>query len=148
MSYSLFFDVYALGQAVRRLLAAAMAEGPLSPEDYAIYSAIFEDERITPTAMAARLGMPLTTVMDHLARLEARGHARRIPDSRDRRATQVVLTAEGLLAHRQANNLFEEAYRAFVASLTVSESSGRASLELIRVAVESARAELEQLPVR
>src|SRR5215210_6312174 len=95
-SPSLFFEVYALGQAVRRLLAQQMAQSPLTPEEYALYSAIFEDERLTPTRMARRLGLPLTTVMDHLARLEARGHVRRTVSASDRRATMVNLTAAGL----------------------------------------------------
>ena len=48
---SIFFDVYALGQSISRLLATAMADSPLTPEEYALYSAIFEDEQITPTAL-------------------------------------------------------------------------------------------------
>src|SRR5690349_15738534 len=103
---SLFFDVFALGHSIGRLLAVAMADSPLTPEDYAIYSAIFEDERITPTALARRLGMPLTTAMDQVARLESRGHARRSPDPRDGRASLITLTAQGLAAHRDANRFF------------------------------------------
>jgi DNA-binding MarR family transcriptional regulator len=132
--------VYALGQAVRRFLAEAMADGPLSPEDYAIYSAVFEDERITPTRMAARLGTPLTTVMDHIARLERRGHVSRMPDPADRRATQIVLTGEGLAAHRGANQRFERAYRDFLATLSVSEVDAQRSLQVVREAVEMTRA--------
>jgi DNA-binding MarR family transcriptional regulator len=137
-SSSLLFDVYALSQAVRRLLAVAMAPGPLRPEDYAIYSAIFEPEAITPTDLAARLGLPLTTLMDHLARLEARGQVRRAPSPADRRASVVVLTAEGLAAHRAAHALFEAAYQSFVGSLSGGELAARRSLGEIRTAVEQA----------
>ena len=61
---SLVYEVFVLGQAVKRLLDAAMADGPLRPEEYAVYSVVFEAESVTPTAMAAALAMPLTTVMD------------------------------------------------------------------------------------
>lgn len=136
----MFFEVFALGQSIRRLLVAAMADSPLRPEDYGIYSAIFEDEQITPTGMANRLGMPLTTVMDHVARLEARGHARRTVDPRDRRATQLVLTANGLAAHREANRHFEGAYASFVDALDVDKETATSWLSLIREAVEEAAA--------
>ena len=61
---SLLYEIFVLGQAVRRMLDAAMADGPLRPEEYAVYSVVFEPELITPTAMAVALSMPLTTVMD------------------------------------------------------------------------------------
>ena len=136
-SPSIFFEVYALGQAVRRLLAEAMADSPLTPEEYAIYSAIFEDELLTPTRMARRLGLPLTTTMDHVARLEARGHVRRTVSAADRRATVVSLTASGLAAHREANRFFERAYDLFVRALAVDEATATTSLAVIRDAVEA-----------
>ena len=135
---SLFFDVYALGHSIGRLLATSMAESPLTPEDYAIYSAIFEDERITPTALSRLLGMPLTTVMDQVARLESRGHARRSVDPRDRRASLITLTAQGLAAHRDANRHFERGYAAFADALSVDESTAAEWLRVIRSAVEAA----------
>lgn len=139
-SPSLFFEVYALGQAVRRLLADAMASSPLTPAEYAIYSAIFEDERLTPTRMARRLGMPLTTAMDHIARLEALGHVRRTVSATDRRATLVSLTASGLAAHRAANHNFERAYEGFLAELEIDEMDATKTLVSLREAVEQALA--------
>ena len=47
-TYSLFFDVFVLGQRVRELLAATMATSPLRPDEYAIYSVVFEDEAVSP----------------------------------------------------------------------------------------------------
>jgi DNA-binding MarR family transcriptional regulator len=135
---SLLFDIFALNQALARLLDAYMAESPLSPSAYALYSAIFEPESIKPTELAARLGMPLTTVMDHLARLAARGDIARMPDPDDRRATRVVLTASGLAAHRAANVSFEKAYRAFDAALGRGEADAQRALRAVRDAVEEA----------
>ena len=116
-TYSLFFDLFVLSHRIRELLAASMATSPLRPEDYAIYSVVFEDEAVSPTVMAAQLSMPLTTVVDAIRTMERRGHLRRIATPRDRRSYLVVLTGEGLRAHAEANASFEVGYQAFAARL-------------------------------
>jgi DNA-binding MarR family transcriptional regulator len=136
---SLLFDVFALNQAVGRFLADAMREGPLTPAEYAVASAIFELEAATPTAIAARLGMRLTTFMDQLRVMERRGHARRIPHPTDRRSYRVVLSADGLAAHRAANRRFEAAYAAFVQALGGGEVRPRQVLRAMRDAADRAR---------
>jgi DNA-binding MarR family transcriptional regulator len=136
---SLLFDVFALNQAVGRLLASVMREGPLTPAEYAVYSAMFELESATPTALAARLGMRLTTFMDQLRLVEQRGHARRIPHPTDRRSYRVVLTADGLAAHRAANRLFEAAHAALVDALGGGEARPRQVLRSMREAADRAR---------
>lgn len=139
---SLLFDVFAAGQAVARLLASAMRDGPLTPSEYAIYSAIFELEAATPTAIAARLGMPLTTVVDQLRAIEARGDAARLAHPTDRRSYRIVLTAAGREAHGAANAGFEAAHGAFVAGLPAGEERARLGLGDIRLAAERAAGEL------
>ena len=136
---SLLFEVFALNQAVGRFLAYAMRDGPLTPAEYAVYSAMFELESGTPTALAARLGMRLTTFMDQLRLVERRGHARRLPNPADRRSYRVVLNADGLAAHRAANRLFERAYDAFVETLGGGEVRPRQVLRAMREAADRAR---------
>jgi DNA-binding MarR family transcriptional regulator len=136
---SLLFEVFALNQAVGRFLADAMREGPLTPAEYAVYSAMFELESGTPTALAARLGMRLTTFVDQLRAVEARGHARRLPNAADRRSYRVVLTTDGLSAHRAANRLFERAHDAFVDELGGGEVRPRQVLRAMREAADRAR---------
>jgi DNA-binding MarR family transcriptional regulator len=137
---SLLFDVFAVNQAVGRMLAAAMRDGPLTPAEYALYSAIFELEAASPTAIANRLGMRLTTFMDHLRTILERGHARRIDHPTDGRSYRVVLTAAGLAAHRDANRRFETASRAFLAALAGvgidGERAVKDSLAAIRAAAD------------
>jgi DNA-binding MarR family transcriptional regulator len=135
---SLLFDVFATSQAVGRLLAGAMRDGPLSPSEYAISSAIFELEAATPTVLAARLGMPLTTLADHLRSIERRGHAARLPHPSDGRSYRVVLTAKGRAAHQAANAGFEAAHRAFTAALAAGEARARQGLADIRAAADVA----------
>ncbi len=137
---TLLFDVFALNQAVGRLLEEAMAEGPLSPAEYALYSAVFELEAASPTALADRLGMPLTTLIDRLREVETRGHARRLPNPDDGRSHLVVLTAAGLAAHAAASRVFEVAHRAVVAALPSSEDDAQRELLRVRTAVDRALA--------
>jgi DNA-binding MarR family transcriptional regulator len=136
------FDVFALNHAVGRLLAEAMRDGPLTPGEYAVYSAVFELEAASPTELAARLGMRLTTFMDQLRLLESRLHARRIGHPRDGRSYRVVLTAAGLAAHRAANGQFEAAFLAFVSHLPDGEAAAKAGLSVIREAADAALAGL------
>ncbi len=138
MATSLLFDVFALNQSVGRLLGIVMADGPLTPAAYALYSAIFELEAASPTAIADRLGMPLTTLVDRLREVEARGHARRLPNPADRRSHLVVLSAAGLAAHAAANRLFEIAHQAVIQALPEPESDVRRDLAIIRTAIETA----------
>ena len=135
---SILFDVFALGQSVGRLLAAAMRDGPLTPNEYAVYSAVFELEAATPTELAARLGMRLTTFMDQLRLLDDRGHARRVPHPTDGRSYRVVLTATGHEAHRAANRQFEAAYLAFLSHLPDGEAAAQAGLLVVRRAADAA----------
>lgn len=140
---SLLFDVFALGQSVGRLLSEAMRDGPLTPAEYAVYSAIFELEAASPTALSARLGMHLTTFMDQLRAIERRGHAARVDNPADRRSYRVVLTAMGLEAHRAANRAFERADAAFRAGLPEGEGAAKAALRSIRDAADVAHGDLD-----
>jgi DNA-binding MarR family transcriptional regulator len=137
---SLLFEVFALNQAVGRFLAEAMRDSPLTPAEYAVYSAIFELEAATPTALAARLGVRLTTFIDQLRLMERRGHARRVPHPTDRRSYRVVLTADGLAAHREANRLFETAHAAYVEAMGGGEVRPRQVLRAMREAADRAEA--------
>jgi DNA-binding MarR family transcriptional regulator len=136
---SLLFDVFALGQSVGRLLSEAMRQGPLTPAEYAVYSAIFELEAASPTRLAARLGMRLTTFVDQLRLIERRGHAARLDNPTDRRSYRVVLTTVGREAHRAANRQFEAADARFRALLPDGEQPAKAALRAIREAAEAAR---------
>src|SRR4029077_7453650 len=127
-----------LNQAVGQLLREAMAGGPLTPEEYAIYSVVFEAESVTPTEMSERMSMPMTTVMEKVRLLESRGHARRVAHPPDGRSYHLVLTAQGLAAHKQSNQRFEVAYRAFLDSLAGDELRAQAQLARLRIAAERA----------
>jgi DNA-binding MarR family transcriptional regulator len=142
LATSILFDVFALNQAVGRFLDDALRDGPLTPGEYAVYSAVFELEAATPTQLATRLGMHLTTFMDQLRAMERRGHATRVGHPTDRRSYRVVLTAAGLEAHRAANRRFERAAAVFRDHLPDGEAAARTALSRVRAAADAARISL------
>jgi len=136
---SILFDVFALGQRVRTLLQTAMRDAPLRPDEYAAYSVLFESGTITMTRMARELGMPVTTAADYVRAMRARGHVRREANPADQRSYLLALTPAGTGAHREANRLFERAYRALVAELgPLDEAATRVTLQRLAASAERA----------
>jgi DNA-binding MarR family transcriptional regulator len=89
----------------------------LPPEDYPMYVMIGAEGPWTPTAFAARVEMPLSTVLFRIGRLESRGHAERIPNPDDRRSYLVRLTDEGQRLLGQARPRFRACAEAVEAAL-------------------------------
>lgn len=141
---SLLYDTFVLNQSVGIMLGRAMAPAPLSPDEYAIYSHIFEYDRCTPSEMARDLSMPLQTVSDWVALLRKRGHLVSITNDRDRRSYRVSLTDEGLRMQRETNVHFERAYRLFIKSLGSPEQEMRAHIQQMTRAVHTATMTIEK----
>jgi DNA-binding MarR family transcriptional regulator len=103
---TILLDVFVTNQLRERLIAAALEGLELPPEDYPMYVMIGAEGPWTPTAFAARMEMPLSTVLFRVGRLESRGHAERVPNPDDRRSYLVRLTDEGQGLLRQARPRF------------------------------------------
>ena len=103
---TVLFDVFLANQARQQLIAAALEGTQLPPEDYPFYVFVGAEGPWTPTALAKRLEMPLTTVLFRLRRLERRGHAERIPNPDDRRSFLIRLTPAGQRLLRKARPKF------------------------------------------
>lgn len=136
---SILFHVFRLGGEVESLLAEALVDAPLTPGEYAIYSAVFEAEPVTPKEIGRELGMPPQTVSDWLAVLRRRDHLRSGPNPRDKRSVLVWLSANGRRAHRETSVLFESAFEAVVAELPDGEAAARREVITIIDAVRRAR---------
>jgi len=141
---SLLFDVFVLAQRVRALLGRSMADAPLRPDEYAVYSVVSEFGPITPSALAARLGMSRTTMTDYVRGMSERGHVARTGNPRDSRSYLIELTDTGRRAHRVANGAFEEANRLFLAALPLPEETSRKLLAGIGAAADEALERLEE----
>jgi DNA-binding MarR family transcriptional regulator len=128
---SLLFELHAASRAVGELLAAAMADSPLTPEEYAVYSVLFDEGPHAPTELARRTGMPPTSMSHFVRAMFERGHAQRAPSTEDRRSYRIVLTPAGLAAHGSASRAFAEADQRFIRALAVDEEEARATLRAI-----------------
>lgn len=136
---SLLFDVFVASQAVGALVDDALAGSPLDATGYAVCSAVFDEEALTPTTLARRLGMPLTTAIDHVRSLERRGFVARRRNPADGRSFLVVLTGDGMAAHRGASERFEVGWRRFSTALDLPPDDVRAVLSAITAAATRAR---------
>jgi DNA-binding MarR family transcriptional regulator len=139
---SVLFELFATQQRVRTLVQRAMADATLTPDDYAVYSVLFDEGPQTPTDLARRVGMPPTSMSHYVRALIERGHAVRQPVPADRRSYQLALTDEGLGAHASASRAFAEADRRFMAALTLDSDAARTALRMIGEAASTAEASL------
>ena len=103
---TVLFDVFLANQKRQQLIAAALVGTELPPEDYPLYVFIGAEGPWTPTGLAQRLEMPLTTVLFRIRRLERRGDAERIPNPDDRRSFLISLTPAGQRLLRKARPRF------------------------------------------
>ena len=125
---SLLFELYAASRAAGELLRAALVDSPLTPEEYAVYSVLFDEGPHAPTELARRSGMPPTSMSHFVRAMFERGHAERAPSPADRRSYRIVLTEAGLEAHAAASAAFSEANARFVGALAADEEEARAVL--------------------
>ncbi len=133
------------GHRVRSLLAEAMEGSPLTAEEYAVYSLIFEIGPVSATQLSREAGLPLTTALDLVRTLEGRGHVIKRRDPRDQRAMSVRLSPEGLAVQQAAEKYFAEADRRLRAALDLDASAISRTLialaEAAETALESLRAD-------
>ena len=139
---SLLFDLFATEQRVRTLIGRAMADADLRPDEYAVYSVLFDEGPQTPSDLARRVGMPPTTMSHFVRALLERGHAEREVVSSDRRSYRLALTLAGLQAHAAAGGAFRAADQRFSAALRIEPEGARAVLLAIGEAAVEAEADL------
>jgi len=92
---SLLLLVVAANQRMGQLVERELAADGVAAADYALLSLVGARGPARLTEVAGELGMPLTTASDAVRRLEARGHATRLPNPDDGRSVLVALTESG-----------------------------------------------------
>jgi DNA-binding MarR family transcriptional regulator len=133
-----FLLAHAVSQLTGRLMAEHMAGSGLSPNDFAVYSVIHVEERITPSLLAEILGMPPTSLSYVIRRIEDLGDLRRVANPEDGRSVLLELTGKGHRLTHQAEKGFAKAIRAFRAELDIDERHLLDQLEAMSAALERA----------
>lgn len=135
---SLLFDLFVTAQRVRRVLSDGMAKSGMRPDEYAVYSLLFEKGPLTATEMADLLGMPLTTVLDYLRAMSSDRHVERTPHPTDRRALQLRLSRSGVAAHKRAHDHWELVRKRIEGGLPIPIDRVRFALQALDEAANKA----------
>ena len=101
--------VYALSRQSGQLLTTCFEDAPLTPDDFAVYSALRLVAPATPSSLASTLGMRQSTLSGYLRRMEQRRHVVRRPHPRDGRSALIALTASGTAVTEACFPHFQEA---------------------------------------
>jgi len=135
---TILLDLFRTNQVRERLIESALKGLELPPEDYPFYVLIGAEGLWTPTALAGRMEMPLSTVLFRVGRLEKRGHVEREPNPDDRRSYLVRLSKDGQQLLAQARPRFR-AYAEAVEARLGNERVGslRGDLTQLREAIEA-----------
>ena len=134
---TILLDLFRTNQLRERLIEASLAGVELPPEDYPFYVLIGAEGPWTPTLLAERMKMPLSTVLFRVGRLERRGHAERKPNPDDRRSYLLSLTADGQKLLRAARPRFRALAEAVEGRLDGGVADLRAGLGELRDAIET-----------
>jgi DNA-binding MarR family transcriptional regulator len=135
---TILLDLFRTNQVRERLIESALEGLELPPEDYPFYVLIGAEGPWTPTDLAGRMEMPLSTVLFRVGRLEKRGHVERQPNPDDRRSYLVRLSDAGQALLGQARPRFR-AYAEAVEARLGGERVGslRGDLTRLREAIEA-----------
>jgi DNA-binding MarR family transcriptional regulator len=122
------FPLFVTGQLAGALLGRAIEETGLTPNEFAVLSMVGALGPITPSDLAARAGMPPTTMSDYVSRLRSRGLIEPSPHPVDRRSYRLELTAAGRERNSRALAGLFASNRAIAERLGAEATSVRDSL--------------------
>jgi DNA-binding MarR family transcriptional regulator len=137
-----FLLLFALAQQQSSLLHHAMADRPLQPAEFAVYSALRLSQPTTPTQLAATLGMKATTLSSMLVRMAKNGHLKRRRNPADGRSVVLSLSPAGVRATEESFTSFSVAIESFRRHLEIEEPALLHSLEAMSRALNRAMIEL------
>ena len=122
---NVLFQFFRTGQVLRAVMAPAVEGSELSGEEYGVISLIGVQGPISPTDLAARLGMPPTSVSRHVARFLREGYVARLPNEADGRSYLLEMTDAGRAVARP---IAERLYR-----IVQHELAGQAPVPLSKL---------------
>ena len=137
-----FLLLFAVNQQLDTLLTRAMADAPLRPSEFAVYSVLRLVQPTTPSELAATLGLRATTMSSQLVKMADAGHLERIRNPRDGRSRLISLTPAGVAATEGCFPAFGQAIRSFQEHLTLPERALLEALEAASTALTAATDEI------
>jgi DNA-binding MarR family transcriptional regulator len=92
---NVLLQTFRTGHAVRELMSHAVAGTGVSPDEWAVLSAVGLFGSISPTQLATVLRVPPTSISRYAARLVGQGLVSRVPNESDGRSHLLELTEVG-----------------------------------------------------
>jgi DNA-binding MarR family transcriptional regulator len=135
---SILLDLYAATRLASALLGRELADLGVPADDFGLLSTIAVLEPVTPTALAAELGLAPTTLSDSIARLVSRGQIRRESNPADGRSYLIVLTDEGLRIAREGSAAVRRAIELLDAELGGDVGDLHEHVRRLKTALQSA----------
>lgn len=136
----LLLDLWSAAVRTEELVERSVERTGMPAENFALHSMIGMKGPITPTAIAERTGVPLSTVVFRVRKLIVAGFVRRAPNPNDRRSYLLTLTDEGRQVLNRAMPGFRSAVRSMQSRLQLPPHQVQAAL---RDLVKALTAELE-----
>ena len=140
---TVLLDLATTGTVARTLLQEYM-EGSEAGDDFLLYTLLAVGGEPSPTSLAQRMGVPLTTVSDRLNRLVERGHAERIRNPLDGRSALFRLTDEGWKAYRAVQPQFGKLLGNVIERLAMPVEDVRRGLQALEDALRAELADLNE----
>jgi DNA-binding MarR family transcriptional regulator len=92
---NVLFSTFRIASGLRQLAQRAVEGSGVSTDEYGVLSGILVLGPVSPTELAAQLGIPATTMSVYLGRFVDGGLVRRLPNPEDGRSYLVELTDAG-----------------------------------------------------
>lgn len=137
----LIYETWTLAHSIGSLMEKTLEGAPLNSEDFGFYSAIFENQPVTPAGIAEVAGMPPTTVSSYLNRVLDRGHLIKTRNPDDGRSFLIELTPPGMEVLHETWLRFLPAQDAVIENLALPEERVIEALRELTRAAQAATPE-------
>jgi len=138
---NVLFPLFVCGGLSSTLLSREIKESGLTPWEFGVLSAIGVWGPLTPTDLARRVGLPPTTLSEHIARFTERALVTRTRNPNDGRSYLLELTDDGKRRHRQAGAGLYTSLAAIADNLEISPKEVREALLTLERALRAALAQ-------
>ena len=135
---SLLLDLYVASALAGELVKEALRGQEVPAEDLAFYAVIGGEGPLTPSTLATRIGMPLSTTLFRTRRMLDRGHLERAPNPADGRSHLVHLSPAGQKAWDATAPSFHTLARQIEEQLGTDPELVRAALAALSTAIDRA----------
>ena len=140
----LFLELPVASRYVVRILEHRLSPTGIPPYQLGLVTHIRHAQPVTPTAISAASGIPLTTLRDNIQRLVDAGLVRRVPHPSDGRSYTLELTSRGEVMARAADPVLADAYAELERLLPQPLAHYQAAVDELNAALAAAVARLDE----